>query len=136
MRLPLQKGEVHVWRAELSVSPGRLKTLGAVLAPEEQSRADRFRFPRDRDRFVAGRGILRELLGRYLDQEPQAVRLATTTYGKPILALGPDGEAAPALQFNLSHADGLARPSRGGSPALRRAVLLGWGAGRSPLSAS
>jgi 4'-phosphopantetheinyl transferase len=58
----------------------------------------RFRFERDRRRYLTGRGLLRSLLGRYLAMAPQDLRFETTAAGKPHLAPG-QGQ----LQFNLTH---------------------------------
>jgi 4'-phosphopantetheinyl transferase len=92
--------EVHVWRVRLDPEPERLEALWATLSPDERARADRFHFSRDRNRFVAGRGQLRCLLGRYLLEDPGRVRLAYGPRGKPRLASEP---AAARLSFNLSH---------------------------------
>jgi 4'-phosphopantetheinyl transferase len=74
----------------------RLAELEAWLDPGELSRARRLRRPADRERFVATRGLLRELLGRELGLAPEAVRLSLTEGGKPFLA-GAD------LRFNVAH---------------------------------
>ena len=58
----------------------------------------RFRFEKDRRRYLIGRGGLRTLLGRYLDLAPQDLRFETAAAGKPHLASG-QGE----LQFNMAH---------------------------------
>ena len=58
----------------------------------------RFRFEKDRRRYLIGRGVLRTLLGRYLDLAPQDLRFETAAAGKPHLASG-QGQ----LQFNLAH---------------------------------
>lgn len=67
-------------------------------------RAERFRFPIHRDRFIARRGILRTLLGQVLACPPQNIFFAYSPYGKPYLAQDPTLE----LHFNLSHSEGLA----------------------------
>lgn len=95
---------VHVWRARLDVEPRRLAALQAVLAPEELERAERFVLERDRRRFVAARGMLRELLARYVGGRPESVAFAYGAYGKPALAEAPD----PDLQFNVTHSGELA----------------------------
>lgn len=74
---------------------------GAILSAEERNRADRFRFDRHRRRYVARRGILRELIGFYLDCDPAAVAFVRNAYGKPAVARGD-------LHFNLSHSHGTA----------------------------
>ncbi len=65
-----------------------------LLSSDERDRADRFVFPRDRDRFVAGRSRLREILGGILGEAPEAVRFRYGAWGRPEL----DG-----LSFSLAH---------------------------------
>jgi 4'-phosphopantetheinyl transferase len=101
----LGPGEVHVWRATLAHPPARLDAFLATLAPEERAQAARFRFPVHRDRFVAGRGIQREILGRYLGIPPAALRFRATSHGKPLLDPPP---AAFDLRFNVSNAGDVA----------------------------
>ncbi|HWU72032.1 MAG TPA: 4'-phosphopantetheinyl transferase superfamily protein, partial [Sphingomonas sp.] len=59
-------------------------------------------YDRDRNRFVARRGQLRELLGRDLGIAPAALRLVEDAHGKPVLLDDPE------LHFNLSHSNGRA----------------------------
>jgi 4'-phosphopantetheinyl transferase len=100
-RLALDGDEVHVWRASLDVEAACRERLAGTLAADETLRAARFRRPRDRDRFVTGRGILRALLGRYLGMAPVAVTLAYGPAGKPFT---PGSDVA----FSVAHSDGLA----------------------------
>ena len=100
----LAPDEAHVWRANLA-APGHVQHLRQTLAPEERTRASRFRFATDRTRFVASRGTLRAMLGRYLGREPGAIRFAYNAYGKPILVEEP--EDGP-IQFNVTHSQDLA----------------------------
>jgi 4'-phosphopantetheinyl transferase len=65
------------------------------------SRADRFHFEKDCQSFVVAHGVLRVILGGYLDLEPGQLRFVYSDYGKPALALG---SAIRGLSFNLSHA--------------------------------
>jgi 4'-phosphopantetheinyl transferase len=99
----LREGEVLVWTAGLdSVIEIRLRQLAGLLSPEENQRALRFRFERDRNRFIVGRGILREILGTYLEVDPEKIHFNYGPQGKPYLK-GPDGQTAGSLCFNLSH---------------------------------
>ena len=80
----------------------------ALLDDTERERAARFRFDRDRVRFVAAHAQARRLLGRHLGLDPEGLRFATTVHGKPILALAagapPGAQAAEgAVVFNLTH---------------------------------
>jgi len=103
--LILRSDEVHVWRATLDLQYSRVQSLQQTLAADERRRAERFYFQTDREHFIVARGLLRAILGRYLDADPSRLRFSYSPYGKPSLA----GEInAGALCFNISHAGGLA----------------------------
>lgn len=91
------QGCLDIWSADLEPAAPRLPVLAAMLAGDEQERAGRFKAPRDRDRFIVGRGFLRALLARYLGVAPEAVPLRAGPQGKPEVEQG-------ALAFNLAHA--------------------------------
>jgi 4'-phosphopantetheinyl transferase len=95
----LREGDIHLYRASLDC--GDVELFSRTLSADEHARAERFRFAIDRQRFIVRRGILRQLLGRYLDLAPSQVTFAYTSQNKPYL---PDD----ALQFNLSDAKHLA----------------------------
>src|SRR5687767_4516990 len=62
-------GIVELWSAVLDDQPADVVAhLQTLISPDEAERARKFYFERDRRRFVVGRGILRTLLGRYLDR--------------------------------------------------------------------
>jgi 4'-phosphopantetheinyl transferase len=103
--LVLTNSEVHVWRARLDLPDAHLHSLQASLAPEELNRAGRFYFEKDRRHFIAGRGLLRSILGRYLQVDPGQLHFSYEQYGKPVLAAAPGQEL---FRFNLSHSGGLA----------------------------
>ena len=73
----------------------------AVLSDDELARASRFVHDLHRNRYVAGRLALRELLGRYLGLSASAVCFRYSEYGKPDVP----GET---LRFNVAHSDDLA----------------------------
>lgn len=92
--------EIHVWRARLDdPSPGEA-ALRESLSPAEGRRADRFRFPLHRRRWIASRAALRTILGAYLDRPPREIAFERDPGGKPRLA-GRPGD--PDLRFNLAH---------------------------------
>ena len=95
--------EVHSWCASLDVPPETAARLYSNLTPDERNRSARFRFERDRQRFIVAHGVLRDLLGRYLRTQPGRVHFVYNAFGKP--DLGP--EFASRLKFNLSHSGGL-----------------------------
>jgi len=100
----LASDEVHCWCASLDVPPETSARLHASLTPDERTRSARFQFERDQQRFIVARGVLRDLLGRYLQIQPGKISFVYNAFGKP--ALGPD--FANRLKFNLSHSAGLA----------------------------
>ena len=106
-QLSLPTTDVHVWRASLEQTPETVEALRQLLSPDERARADRFHFEKDRRHFVVARGVLRRLLGRYLDMAPNALRFAYADQGKPHLAAEITQQVTP-LKFNLAHSGGLA----------------------------
>lgn len=102
--LTLSPNDVHVWQIDLEQPETELQSLAQTLSSDEIARADRFYFPKHRQRFIAGRGSLRAILGRYLGIEPAKVQFDYQPRGKPMLA---EIFANSGLFFNLSHSEGL-----------------------------
>jgi 4'-phosphopantetheinyl transferase len=98
---PPAADEVHIWSVDLGRLPVELAELAAALTPDEQDRAGRYRAAKARDQFVACRGLLRRVLGGYTRTDPRAVPITYHQAGKPVLA-------SAAVEFNLTHTDGLA----------------------------
>lgn len=96
----LRDDEIHVWCVELDEAADAA-ALAACLSAGERERAGGLPSSAHRRRFVAARATLRQLLGRYLGQEPGAVVFAHGAHGKPFLPQG-------GLHFNVSHTQGLA----------------------------
>jgi 4'-phosphopantetheinyl transferase len=96
----LPDDEVHVWRADLSLDSAAIARLVATLSPDERARAARFHFERDRRRFTAARGVLRQILAGYLGQDPALIEFNYSPSGKPSL----DSD----VRFNMSHSHELA----------------------------
>ena len=92
---PLAPGQAQIWFARLEEMRGRIPRYQALLDEEEQQRADRFRFPIDRERYIIGHGMLRMLLSRYTGIDPIEIRTGRGKHGKPFL---PDR----SIHFNLS----------------------------------
>jgi 4'-phosphopantetheinyl transferase len=89
-------GDVDVWWIDLDRIEDDSPSL---LADDERVRAERFRRPRDRARWISGRVALRQILAGYTGTMPAQLRLTHGTHGKPALA----GESS--LRFNLAHAE-------------------------------
>ena len=94
--------EVHAWRLPLTPSEPRLEAMLDTLSAGQRARAARFHFERDRRRYVASEGLMREILARYLGVAPAEIRFEYGRRGKPALA------RAPWLRFNLSRSHELA----------------------------
>lgn len=103
--LALGGGEIHVWRVSLDRVRDETGRLFETLDGEERRRAARFAFERHRRRFVVARGVLRNILARYLALRPGEIVLQYNEYGKPSLKAGA-GRAK--LHFNVSHSEELA----------------------------
>jgi 4'-phosphopantetheinyl transferase len=91
---------VHVWIGSLGCPTIAWASLRAALSTDEASHARALPSAADRRRFLASRGQLRILLGRYQRTAPRAIRLGREPNGKPILE-APTGK--PQLHFNVSH---------------------------------
>src|SRR3954453_16474618 len=91
--------EVHVWSVDLDRPAAQ---LAGALSEDELLRAAAFKVEDGRRNFVATRGALRILVGRYLDEDPAAIRFTVAKNGKP-------GLVHPSLlQFNVSHSGDVA----------------------------
>jgi 4'-phosphopantetheinyl transferase len=93
--------QVDVFWTDLDAAASALPRWQALLDRDEAARAARFRFARDRHRYIASHGILRTLLGGYLDRAAAGLRFDIGRHGKPALSGG-------ELHFNLSHSHHLA----------------------------
>lgn len=91
----LEPGLIEAWYfklADVIVLPAWLEYLDGG----ERQKAARFKFEKDRQEFIARRGLLRVLLGKYLQQTPGSIKLQTNIHGKPFISRNP-------ITFNLSH---------------------------------
>jgi 4'-phosphopantetheinyl transferase len=96
----LSLGYVDLWRLQLNLPEKIQDRLTQVLSAEELTRADRFKFERDRRCFIAARAQLRTIVGNYLESDPRALAFKYEARGKPFLD-------AP-IRFNITHSKELA----------------------------
>jgi 4'-phosphopantetheinyl transferase len=102
---------VHVWRADLAAIAnvdGDDGWVEDLLSADERARAARIVDRHRRVLWARSRGMLRALLGRYLDRDPCTLEFVFGPHGKPALLGAGPARAAAELRFNLSHAGGLA----------------------------
>ncbi len=102
----LAPASLHVWRVRLDQDD--YAPYLALLAPDEQQRAQRYLVAHARQQFVGVRVVLRVLLAAYLQRAPDALRFVYTPNGKPTLEIAevadaddPDGRHY--LHFNVAH---------------------------------
>lgn len=98
----LPNNEVHVWRAQLNQPAQRVQQLQQILSNDECLRTERFHFDRDRKRFIVSQGMLRMIIGYYIDKEPSRLQFHSGQRGKPYLEHSFDNKT---LQFNLTHSN-------------------------------
>jgi len=90
----LEGDRLPVWCIDLS-DVKECELLESTLSTEEKSRADSYRYQRDRDTYVTCRGLLRVLLGFYSGENPKDVEIMASPSGKPI--------TGDAVDFSVSH---------------------------------
>lgn len=103
--LALPKDEVQLWRVDLAAVRPNESRWRKLLSPDESERASRFHFLRDRQSYVASRGILRIILAGYLSADPHELSFSYSKKEKP--SLGPvHGESQ--VKFNVTHSSAVA----------------------------
>ena len=98
--ISLKRGELHLWRIPLGLSPQKIALIKKTLSNDEIMRADRLLDPAKAENFIASRGSLRLILGQYLKLDPGEIQFKYAVKGKPFLKKNIPLE----LSFNLSHA--------------------------------
>ncbi len=103
--IPSPARDVDLWMTRTDLRPHKLAELAAMLSADERGQGE-IRAPRSGyERFALTRGMLRVVLGEYLDVKPDAVDFTYGVNGKPMLA---ESFASADLHFNLSHSGGIA----------------------------
>ncbi len=106
--LTLGNNEVHIWRTNLDLNLNFVEELQSFLSEDEKIRAEKFYFPKHRNRYIVGRGVLRLILAQYLGIKPTNLKFEYTNRGKPYLSTNLSGNLSgnnseTTLEFNLSH---------------------------------
>lgn len=99
----IENQTVHLWRATLPDLIPQENEFLPLLSEDELQRANRFKFPKHRQRFIVARGLLRNILSLYTNVPPQEIIFSYGHRGKPFLKNNPLN-----LQFNVSHSDDVA----------------------------
>lgn len=100
----IREGEVHLSYTADDVQNERLLAVySSLLTPEERIRHDRFRFERDRRRFLITRALIRWVLSEHTGISPEAFMFGANAWGKPEIRK-PYGLP---LHFNAAHTPGM-----------------------------
>jgi 4'-phosphopantetheinyl transferase len=103
----LRPGEVALWFVSLREPNSTVEAAVQVLSAAEMRRADRFRFPLHRNRFVLAHAALRHILCIYSACPASSIEFTISPHGKPSLFNRNKGETGE-IEFNLSHSEDLA----------------------------
>ncbi len=95
---------VEIWRYSLDVVDKELQQLRTLLSDEEAERADRFVRICHRNRFIAARGSLRQVLGWQMGYDPAALAFDISPSGKP--SLRAQNDVGEHVHFNVTHTGG------------------------------
>jgi len=87
---PIETDCVTIFRLRLPDDEHLVSSWHALLQPQEQQRAVRFRQLANRHAFILGRGLFRIIAGQIIGQAPPLVTIGTTYTGKPVLTHAPD----------------------------------------------
>lgn len=96
----LKPNLIDIWHGDVVANSKDALHMRSLLTNDELDRADRYRFEGLQQLFVQRRGILRIVLGEYLQLPPAAIRFRMNAYGKPFLC---EQCNAIGLQFSVSH---------------------------------
>ncbi|MGY8527515.1 4'-phosphopantetheinyl transferase family protein [Paracidovorax citrulli] len=106
--LPSPVPQVGLWLlklredADAAAAEATVFAAASTLSADELARCAALKRPADRVRFAATRAALRRLLAERMDCIATTLAIATSAFGKPLLAM----PGAP--RFNVSHAGGYA----------------------------
>jgi len=96
----LLERQIHIWRVNVSDFLARVEGFFPLLNAKEKTKAERFHFKKDRDKYIVSQVCLRLLLGAYLNLPANEVEFYEGAHGKPYLKQPND------FQFNLSNSHG------------------------------
>lgn len=97
---------IQLWYVRLAAAEPCIADFYWICSCDEQKRANAFRFAKQREHFIIGRGLLRIILGWYCATHPRQITLRYGAKGKPFL-LSPGEFLKNDLQlyFNVSHCE-------------------------------
>lgn len=90
---------IDVWKIRVGLSTAFINGYKPMLIGDEVARANKFYRQQDRDRFITSRIVLRIILSKYLNLDPEAIEFAPGLNKKPFIKNGNPCN----IQYNLSH---------------------------------
>lgn len=94
---------VDLWVVGLAAQDLSIVQLYDLCSEDERRKSGAFHFERNRRDFIAGRGLLRCVLGWYLGSAPQDLVFKYGAFGKPTLE---DHPHSLSVEFNVAHCEG------------------------------
>jgi phosphopantetheinyl transferase len=112
--IPITGNQLHIWSARYSDLDRYYPGLADLISAQEATRAAGFKKTRDAQNFILRHGMVRAVLGQYVQKDPKAIRFVHEESGKPDLA--PE-EHIHEIHFSLSRTDemvclGISRKNR------------------------
>lgn len=94
--------EIHVWWSMLDQHQNNINKYYKILSQQEQKKVNKFRFQLLRDRQIVSRGILKQLISKYISTDLEEIEFTYNKYGKPLLCRKLDESN---LYFSISHSE-------------------------------
>ncbi|MCS7306282.1 MAG: 4'-phosphopantetheinyl transferase superfamily protein [Thermoguttaceae bacterium] len=114
--LMLPPDQLHLWavRTELCQDPFLLAQYQRLMDETEWADWLRYRVEKKRHEYLLARALLRGVLSHYAPIRPEQWRFSRSATGKPAIdwpqtlaSLSNSPDLVPALEFNLSHTEGM-----------------------------
>jgi 4'-phosphopantetheinyl transferase len=80
---------MNLWRIDIDPPDHQLEALRMMLSNEELAKANRYKFEKNRRRWIAGRGTLRTILSGLFDKEPSSIVFGCEPNGQPYILSDP-----------------------------------------------
>ncbi len=100
-----EKDDFHLWRWSLSENSRIADSLSSFLSPDENRQAGEFKFAELKNRYILSHGVLRCILGEYLNLPPGEIDFKFAERGKPRIA---ESQNDSDIRFSLAHCDNYA----------------------------
>ena len=100
------ENETHVWFCFPDEITDKviLDEYLSILSNEEREKYQRFHFKKDSHSYLVSHALVRKVLSRYCNVQPESWGFSFNQHGKPEIISSIE---CPNIKFNLSHADGV-----------------------------